>query len=235
MFSRAHACSECLQTLMWHALPCTVVFARAHRYIGHISDTEFFRHGTKSARRQTGHARGALAAEGSRQAVPPASSPGLERNVPRLAGRSGPWGKRLYDVITKSHAYETWRGVVADDYADADGETVLSFGQAVRRVLDDRPRQRAGRRWRTFLSGTSRTWPTGQTHRLCEVPRRRADIAAARQSRGRNVSHRGLPRVAFGFGVVSLQTANAGGRDGSAAISSGDRQSGVGRHISARA
>ena len=33
--------------------------------------------------------------------------PGLSVTYRRLAGRSGTWGKRLYDVITKSHAYET--------------------------------------------------------------------------------------------------------------------------------
>jgi len=64
--------------------------------------------------------------------------PGLHLLYRRLAGRPGSWAVRRY---LGSQAYaESSLGAVADDYADADGKTVLSFAQAQVAALAYKPK-----------------------------------------------------------------------------------------------
>jgi hypothetical protein len=64
--------------------------------------------------------------------------PGLHLGYRRLAGRPGSWCVRCY-VGAQTYKVEALRGVVADDYADADGRTVLSFAQAQAVALQHKP------------------------------------------------------------------------------------------------
>jgi integrase len=66
---------------------------------------------------------------------------GLHLGYRRLAGRPGSWCVRRY-VGSQTYTVSALKGV-ADDYADADGTSVLSFGQAQRAALAHRP-QAAG-------------------------------------------------------------------------------------------
>jgi integrase len=65
--------------------------------------------------------------------------PGLHLGYRRLAGRPGTWCVRRY-VGHQAYAIETLRGVVADDYAEADGVSVLDFRQAQREALKHKPK-----------------------------------------------------------------------------------------------
>jgi integrase len=65
--------------------------------------------------------------------------PGLHLGYRRLAGRPGTWVVRRY-VGAQSYTVETFRGVVADDYAEADGKTVLDFRQAQREAQKYKPK-----------------------------------------------------------------------------------------------
>jgi integrase len=67
--------------------------------------------------------------------------PGLHLGYRRLAGRPGTWSVRRY-VGNQTYTVSALRGV-ADDYADADGASVLSFAQAQQRALRQKP-QAAG-------------------------------------------------------------------------------------------
>src|SRR5262245_20517940 len=67
--------------------------------------------------------------------------PGLHLGYRRLAGRPGSWCVRRY-VGSQTYTVSALKGV-ADDYADADNETVLSFGQAQQAALAHKP-QAAG-------------------------------------------------------------------------------------------
>jgi integrase len=67
---------------------------------------------------------------------------GLHLGYRRLAGRPGTWCVRRY-VGNQTYVVDKLDGVVADDFADADGKTVLDFGQAQRAVLARKP-QAAG-------------------------------------------------------------------------------------------
>jgi integrase len=60
--------------------------------------------------------------------------PGLHLGYRRLAGRPGTWCVRRY-VGGQSYSVEAIADVVADDNADADGRTVLSFAQAQKAAL----------------------------------------------------------------------------------------------------
>ena len=115
-----------------------VVFGRSSRYIGHISDTDFFRHGKKSARQQIGHTRGALAAQGPGQAVLEADRAGAASWLPAARRPPGTWTVRRY-VGGQDYTVATLKGVIADDHAEADGTTVLSFAQAQRAVQAYKP------------------------------------------------------------------------------------------------
>src|SRR5262245_11396472 len=64
--------------------------------------------------------------------------PGLHLGYRRLKGRSGSWCQRRY-LGRNAYVVESL-GAVADDYAEADGETVLDFKQAQRRVLASKPK-----------------------------------------------------------------------------------------------
>jgi integrase len=55
----------------------------------------------------------------------------------RLAGKPGTWMERRY-TGSGNYTVEAFKDVVADDYRDADGVSVLSFAQAQRRVLEKR-------------------------------------------------------------------------------------------------
>src|SRR5436190_11236240 len=55
--------------------------------------------------------------------------PGLHLGYRKLAGRPGTWCVRRY-TGAQTYTVEAIKGVVADDNADADGRTVLSFAQA---------------------------------------------------------------------------------------------------------
>jgi integrase len=68
--------------------------------------------------------------------------PGLHLGYRRLAGKSGSWCTRRY-AGHQAYVVEKLEGVVADDFADADGKTVLDFAQAQRAVLARKP-QAAG-------------------------------------------------------------------------------------------
>jgi integrase len=60
--------------------------------------------------------------------------PGLHLGYRRLQGRPGTWCVRRY-AGEQSYTVAALRGVVADDYQDADGRTVLSFAQAQKDAL----------------------------------------------------------------------------------------------------
>jgi integrase len=64
--------------------------------------------------------------------------PGLHLLYRRLAGRPGSWGVRRY--LGNQVYLESSLGAVADDYADADGATVLSFAQAQVAALAHKPK-----------------------------------------------------------------------------------------------
>ena len=64
--------------------------------------------------------------------------PGLHLGYRRLRGKPGTWCLRRY-VGAQIYKVEALKGVVADDYADADGRTVLSFGQAQQEVQKRKP------------------------------------------------------------------------------------------------
>ena len=68
--------------------------------------------------------------------------PGLHQGYRRLRGRPGTWSKRLY-VGGGTYVIEVLDGV-ADDYAEADGVSVLSFAQAQRAMLASKPKPDAG-------------------------------------------------------------------------------------------
>src|SRR5262245_36515778 len=63
--------------------------------------------------------------------------PKLHLGYRRLAGRPGSWCVRRY-VGSQSYTVSALKGV-ADDFADADGETVLSFAQAQQAALRHKP------------------------------------------------------------------------------------------------
>jgi integrase len=65
--------------------------------------------------------------------------PGLHLGYRRLANKPGTWCVRRY-VGQQTYAVETMRGVVADDYEDADGKTVLNFIQAQKEALRHKPK-----------------------------------------------------------------------------------------------
>jgi integrase len=65
--------------------------------------------------------------------------PGLHLGYRRLASKPGTWCVRRY-VGSQTYTVETIKGAVADDYADADGETVLDFAQAQKAALRHKPR-----------------------------------------------------------------------------------------------
>ncbi|HVD75711.1 MAG TPA: site-specific integrase [Xanthobacteraceae bacterium] len=65
--------------------------------------------------------------------------PGLHLGYRRLAKRPGTWCVRRY-VGGQTYTVETLKGVVADDFANADGKTVLDFKQAQREVLKHKPK-----------------------------------------------------------------------------------------------
>jgi integrase len=65
--------------------------------------------------------------------------PGLHLGYRRLAGRPGTWCVRRY-VGNQTYTVETLKGVVADDFADADGKTVLDFKQAQREAQKHKPK-----------------------------------------------------------------------------------------------
>ena len=65
--------------------------------------------------------------------------PGLHLGYRRLAGRPGTWCLRRY-TGAQTYAVEAIKDVVADDNADADGRTVLSFAQAQKAALKSKPK-----------------------------------------------------------------------------------------------
>lgn len=69
--------------------------------------------------------------------------PGLHLGYRRLASKPGTWCVRRY-VGSQTYTVETIKGALADDYADADGETVLDFAQAQKAALAHKPRAAAG-------------------------------------------------------------------------------------------
>jgi integrase len=60
--------------------------------------------------------------------------PGLHVGYRRLAGRPGTWCVRRY-AGNQTYTVEAIKNVVADDFADSDGTTVLSFAEAQREAL----------------------------------------------------------------------------------------------------
>jgi integrase len=64
--------------------------------------------------------------------------PGLHLGYRRLAGRPGTWCVRRY-VGEQVYVVEAVKGVVADDYSDPDGRTVVSFAQAQKEALKRKP------------------------------------------------------------------------------------------------
>ena len=64
--------------------------------------------------------------------------PGLHLGYRRLASCPGTWSVRCY-VGGQAYLVERIKGAVADDYADADGHTVLSFAQAQKKALERKP------------------------------------------------------------------------------------------------
>src|SRR5262245_40942740 len=67
--------------------------------------------------------------------------PGLHLGYRRLAARPGSWSVRKYNGA-QNYTVSALKGV-ADDFRDADGETVLSFAQAQQAALRCKP-QAAG-------------------------------------------------------------------------------------------
>jgi integrase len=65
--------------------------------------------------------------------------PGLHLGYRRLAGRPGTWCVRRY-TGGQTYTIEAIKGIVADDFSDADGATVLSFRQAQREALKHKPK-----------------------------------------------------------------------------------------------
>jgi integrase len=65
--------------------------------------------------------------------------PGLHLGYRRLAGRPGTWCVRRY-VGEQAYTVETIKGVVADDYGEADGKTILNFIQAQKEALKHKPK-----------------------------------------------------------------------------------------------
>ena len=65
--------------------------------------------------------------------------PGLHLGYRRLGGRPGTWSVRRY-LGDSSYHLEVLKGVVADDYQDSDGHTVLSFAEAQKRALETKPK-----------------------------------------------------------------------------------------------
>jgi integrase len=65
--------------------------------------------------------------------------PGLHLGYRRLHGRPGTWSVRRY-VGEQTYTVEALKGVVADDYADADGRTVINFAQAQKLALGSKPK-----------------------------------------------------------------------------------------------
>jgi integrase len=71
--------------------------------------------------------------------------PGLHLGYRKLANGPGTWAVRRYDRDQKTYTVKNLktrdeRLVVADDYSDADGKTVLTFAQAQQRAKAHRPR-----------------------------------------------------------------------------------------------
>lgn len=71
--------------------------------------------------------------------------PGLHLGYRKLANGPGTWVVRRYDRDQKTYAVKNLktrdeRLVVADDFSDADGKTVLTFAQAQQRAKAHRPR-----------------------------------------------------------------------------------------------
>jgi integrase len=64
---------------------------------------------------------------------------GLHLGYRRLRGRPGTWVVRRY-AGSQAYAIETLKGVVADDFGDADGVTVVNFAQAQREALKHKPK-----------------------------------------------------------------------------------------------
>jgi integrase len=65
--------------------------------------------------------------------------PGLHLGYRRLAGRAGTWCVRRY-VGNQKYEVSALGGAMADDYADADGRSILSFAAAQRRALEHKPK-----------------------------------------------------------------------------------------------
>jgi hypothetical protein len=63
--------------------------------------------------------------------------PGLHLGFRRLRGRPGTWSLRRY---LGAQSYEVEAIGIADDYSDADGQTILSFAQAQKAALKSKPR-----------------------------------------------------------------------------------------------
>src|SRR5262249_30740241 len=61
--------------------------------------------------------------------------PRLHLGYRRMRGRPGTWSVRRY-VGAQTYTVEVIKNVVADDFADADGRTVLSFAQAQKVALE---------------------------------------------------------------------------------------------------
>src|SRR5262245_3857141 len=99
------------------------------RDIGHISDTGFsaMARTLRDSRLDTRETRARLKVRGKPHWR--LIEPGLHLGYRRLAGKPGTWAVRHY-VGGQTYTVETLRGVVADDHADADGITVMSFAQA---------------------------------------------------------------------------------------------------------
>jgi integrase len=69
--------------------------------------------------------------------------PGLHLGYRRLKGRSGTWCVRRY-AGGQAYSVEALRGVLADDFAEADGVSSLSFAQAQRAVESKSPKPKGG-------------------------------------------------------------------------------------------
>ena len=65
--------------------------------------------------------------------------PGLHLGYRRLAGRPGTWCVRRY-TGAQTYTIERIKDVIADDFSDADGQTVLSFAQAQKVALASKPK-----------------------------------------------------------------------------------------------
>jgi hypothetical protein len=65
--------------------------------------------------------------------------PGLHLGYRRLQGRPGTWCVRRY-AGEQTYTVQALKGAIADDYQNADGSTVLSFAQAQREALKQKPK-----------------------------------------------------------------------------------------------